>query len=416
MIKGRLRVPGDKSISHRAVMFGSISKGITRITGFLNGADCISTVSIFRKMGIDIEMNGTSVIVKGNGLHGLKRPDSILDCGNSGTTTRLVSGILSAQNFTSILAGDKSIQKRPMNRIITPLSLMGANIESNVGFAPLTITGSSLHGIEYNSPVASAQVKSAILLAGLYADSNTTVIEPAKSRDHTELMLRKFGANLITDKNTVTISPTTELFASDIEVPSDISSAAFFMAAAILVPGSELILENVGINPTRDGIIRVLKSMGADIEIINSSNTFEPVADIKVCYSKLHSTTISGELIPTLIDELPLLAAVATMAEGKTIIKDAQELKVKESNRIKVMCEELSKLGVKVLETDDGMEITGTDKLCGNVIIDTHDDHRIAMTFAILNLISYGEIKLNNSKCVEISYPGFFCDLKNINI
>ena len=416
MIKGRLRVPGDKSISHRAVMFGSISKGITRITGFLNGADCISTISIFKKMGIDIEMNGTSVIVKGNGLHGLKRPDSILDCGNSGTTTRLVSGILSAQNFTSVLTGDKSIQKRPMNRIINPLSLMGADIESNVGFAPLTITGSSLHGIEYNSPVASAQVKSAILLAGLYADSNTTVIEPAKSRDHTELMLRKFGANLITDKNTVTISPTTELFASDIEVPSDISSAAFFMAAAILVPGSELILENVGINPTRDGIIRVLKSMGADIEIINSSNTFEPVADIKVCYSKLHSTTISGELIPTLIDELPLLAAVATMAEGTTIIKDAQELKVKESNRIRVMCEELSKLGVNVLETEDGMEIIGTDKLCGNVIIDTHDDHRIAMTFAILNLISDGEIKLNNSKCVEISYPGFFCDLKNINI
>lgn len=416
MIKGRLRVPGDKSISHRAVMFGSISKGITRITGFLNGADCISTVSIFKKMGIDIEMNGTSVIVKGNGLHGLKRPDSILDCGNSGTTTRLVSGILSAQNFTSILTGDKSIQKRPMNRIINPLSLMGANIESNVGFAPLTITGSSLHGIEYNSPVASAQVKSAILLAGLYADSNTTVIEPAKSRDHTELMLRKFGANLITDKNTVTISPTTELFASDIEVPSDISSAAFFMVAALLVPGSELILENVGINPTRDGIIKVLKSMGADIEIISSSNTFEPVADIKVCYSKLHSTTIEGELIPTLIDELPLIAAVASMAEGITIIKDAQELKVKESNRIKVMCEELSKLGVKVLETDDGMEITGTDKLCGNVIIDTHDDHRIAMTFAILGLISDGEIKLNNSKCVEISYPEFFIDLKKVSI
>ena len=416
MIKGRLRVPGDKSISHRAVMFGSISKGITRITGFLNGADCISTISIFKKMGIDIEINGTSVIVKGNGLHGLKRPDSILDCGNSGTTTRLVSGILSAQNFTSILTGDKSIQKRPMNRIINPLSLMGANIESNVGFAPLTITGSSLHGIEYNSPVASAQVKSAILLAGLYADSKTTVTEPAKSRDHTELMLRKFGADLTTNKTAVTINPAKELFACDIDVPSDISSAAFFMAAAILVPGSELILENVGINPTRDGIIKVLKSMGADIEIISSSNTFEPVADIKVCYSKLHSTTIEGELIPTLIDELPLLAAVATMAEGKTIIKDAQELKVKESNRIKVMCEELSKLGVKVLETDDGMEIIGTDRLSGNVTIDTHDDHRIAMTFAILGLISDGEIKLNNSKCVEISYPEFFIDLKKVSI
>ena len=416
MIKGRLRVPGDKSISHRAVMFGSISKGITRITGFLNGADCISTISIFKKMGIDIEINGTSVIVKGNGLHGLKRPDSILDCGNSGTTTRLVSGILSAQNFTSILTGDKSIQKRPMNRIINPLSLMGANIESNVGFAPLTITGSSLHGIEYNSPVASAQVKSAILLAGLYADSKTTVTEPAKSRDHTELMLRKFGADLTTNKTAVTINPAKELFACDIDVPSDISSAAFFMAAAILVPGSELILENVGINPTRDGIIRVLKSMGADIEIISSSNTFEPVADIKVCYSKLHSTTISGELIPTLIDELPLLAAVASMAEGITIIRDAQELKVKESNRIKVMCEELSKLGVKVLETEDGMEIIGTDRLSGNVTIDTHDDHRIAMNFAILNLISDGEIKLNNSKCVEISYPKFFIDLKKVSI
>ena len=416
MIKGKLRVPGDKSISHRAVMFGAISNGITKITGFLNGADCISTISIFKKMGIDIEMKGTSVIVKGNGLHGLKRPDSILDCGNSGTTTRLVSGILSAQNFTSVLTGDKSIQKRPMNRIINPLSLMGADIKSNDGFAPLTITGSNLHGIEYNSPVASAQVKSAILLAGLYADSKTTVIEPAKSRDHTELMLRKFGANLTADKNTVTISPATELFASDIEVPSDISSAAFFMAAAILVPGSELILENVGINPTRDGIIKVLKSMGADIEIISSSNTFEPVADIKVCYSKLHSTTIEGELIPTLIDELPLLAAVATMAEGTTIIKDAQELKVKESNRIRVMCEELSKLGVNVLETEDGMEIIGTDKLSGNITIDTHDDHRIAMTFAILGLISDGEIKLNNSKCVEISYPEFFSDLKKVNI
>ena len=416
MIKGRLRVPGDKSISHRAVMFGSISKGITRITGFLNGADCISTVSIFRKMGIDIETNGNSVTVSGKGLWGLKKPDDILDCGNSGTTTRLVSGILSAQNFTSVLTGDKSIQKRPMNRIITPLSLMGADIKSNVGFAPLTITGSSLHGIEYNSPVASAQVKSAILLAGLYADSKTTVTEPAKSRDHTELMLRKFGADLTTNKTAVTINPAKELFACDIDVPSDISSAAFFMAAAILVPGSELILENVGINPTRDGIIRVLKSMGADIEIINSSNTFEPVADIKVCYSKLHSTTIEGELIPTLIDELPLLAAVATMAEGKTIIKDAQELKVKESNRIKVMCEELSKLGVKVLETDDGMEIIGTDRLSGNVTIDTHDDHRIAMTFAILGLISDGEIKLNNSKCVEISYPEFFIDLKKVSI
>ena len=416
MIKGRLRVPGDKSISHRAVMFGAISKGITKIKGFLTGADCISTISIFKKMGIDIEMENTSVKVKGKGLYGLSAPKEILDCGNSGTTTRLVSGILSAQNFTCVLTGDKSIQKRPMNRIINPLSLMGADIKSSEGFAPLTITGSSLHGIEYNSPVASAQVKSAILLAGLYADSPTTVTEPAKSRDHTELMLKKLGASLNIDKYSVTVNPCKELFASDIDVPSDISSAAFFMAAAILVPNSELILENVGINPTRDGIIRVLKDMGANIEVINSNDEFEPVADIKVSYSKLHSTTISGDIIPTLIDELPLLAAVASMAEGKTVIKDAAELKVKESNRIKVMCDELSKLGVDVVETEDGMEINGTNKLLGNITINTNDDHRIAMTFAILGLISEGEIKLDNKNCVEISYPGFFDDLRRVNI
>ena len=416
MIKGRLMVPGDKSISHRAVMFGAISKGITNITGFLTGADCISTISIFKKMGIDIEIQNTAVTVKGKGLYGLSKPGEILDCGNSGTTTRLVSGILSAQNFTAVLTGDKSIQKRPMNRIIAPLTLMGADIKSNNGFAPLTITGSSLHGIEYNSPVASAQVKSAILLAGLYADSPTTVIEPAKSRDHTELMLKKFGADLYTTKTSATINPCKELFATDIDVPSDISSAAFFMAAAVLVPGSELILENVGINPTRDGVIKVLKDMGANIEIINSNDEFEPVADIKVSYSKLHATTIGGEIIPTLIDELPLLAAVASLAEGKTIIKDAAELKVKESNRIKVMCEELSKLGVNVVETEDGMEIEGTNKLLGNVTISTHDDHRIAMTFAILGLVSEGEIKLDNKACVEISYPEFFDDLRKVNI
>lgn len=416
MIKGRLRVPGDKSISHRAVMFGAISKGITNIKGFLTGADCISTISIFKKMGIDIEIQNTAVTVKGKGLYGLSNPGEILDCGNSGTTTRLVSGILSAQNFTSVLTGDKSIQKRPMNRIIAPLTLMGADIKSNNGFAPLTITGSSLHGIEYNSPVASAQVKSAILLAGLYADSPTTVIEPAKSRDHTELMLKKFGANLNTTKTSATINPCKELFATDIDVPSDISSAAFFMAAATLVPDSELILENVGINPTRDGVIKILKDMGANIEIINSNDEFEPVADIKVSYSRLHATTIGGDIIPTLIDELPLLAAVASMAEGKTIIKDAAELKVKESNRIQVMCEELSKLGVNVVETEDGMEIEGTNKLLGNVTIFTHDDHRIAMTFAILGLISDGEIKLDNKNCVEISYPEFFDDLRKVNI
>lgn len=416
MIKGRLRVPGDKSISHRAVMFGSIAKGTTNIKGFLTGADCISTISIFKNMGIDIELDNTFVKVHGKGLYGLNCPHEILDCGNSGTTTRLVSGILSAQNFTSVLTGDKSIQKRPMNRIITPLSMMGADIKSNDGFAPLTITGSKLQGIEYNSPVASAQVKSAILLAGLYASSPTTVNEPAKSRDHTELMLKRFGANLTSTKTSVTINPCSELFANDIDVPSDISSAAFFMAAAILVPGSELILENVGINPTRDGIIKVLKDMGANIEIINQTDSFEPVADIKVAYSKLHATCIGGDIIPTLIDELPLLAALASLADGTTVIKDALELKVKESNRIRVMCEELSKLGVDVIETEDGMEIKGADNLKGNVTISTHDDHRIAMTFAVLNLVSEGEIRLDNKNCVEISYPEFFNDLNKVNL
>ena len=416
MIKGRLRVPGDKSISHRAVMFGSIAKGTTNIKGFLTGSDCISTISIFKKMGIDIELDNTFVKVHGKGLYGLTCPHEILDCGNSGTTTRLVSGILSAQNFTSVLTGDKSIQKRPMNRIITPLSMMGADIKSNDGFAPLTITGSKLHGIEYNSPVASAQVKSAILLAGLYASSPTCVTEPAKSRDHTELMLKKFGADLTTTQTSVTINPCSELFANDIDVPSDISSAAFFMAAAILVPNSELILENVGINPTRDGIIRALKDMGANIEIINRKDSFEPVADIMVTYSKLHATCIGGDIIPTLIDELPLLAALASLADGTTVIKDAEELKVKESNRIRVMCEELSKLGVDVVETEDGMEIKGADKLKGSVTISTHDDHRIAMTFAVLNLVSDGEIKLDNKNCVEISYPDFFNDLNKVNL
>lgn len=416
MIKGILKVPGDKSISHRAVMFGAIAKGNTKIKGFLTGADCISTISIFKKMGIEIELNDTSVVVHGKGLHGLTPPSDILDCGNSGTTTRLVSGILAAQNFTSILTGDDSIKKRPMNRIITPLSLMGANIESNNGFVPLTIKGGSLHGIEYNSPVASAQVKSSILLAGLFASSPTTVIEPAKSRDHTELMLQKFGAKLDVNKNAVKIFPAQELFSTDIEIPSDISSAAFFMGAALLVPGSELILKNVGVNPTRDGIIKVLKDMGGDIEILSCYNNFEPVADIRVRYSKLHAVTVSGDIIPTLIDEIPLIAAIASTAEGTTVIRDAAELKVKESNRIKVMCDELKKLGVNAVETEDGMEITGGGRLVGDVQINTHNDHRIAMTFAILNLISEGEIHLDNPTCVDISYPEFFNDLKNVSV
>jgi 3-phosphoshikimate 1-carboxyvinyltransferase len=417
-LKGSITVPGDKSISHRAVMFASIAKGVSHIKGFLNGADCISTINCFRQMGIEIEQVNDKVTVKGKGMYGLTKPGKELYCGNSGTTVRLLSGILSAQHFSSSLNGDESIQKRPMARVIEPLKSMGANITSfnNSSKTPLFIEPSCLHGIHYKSPVASAQVKSAILLAGLYAKGETLVEEIYKSRNHTELMLESFGAKVSSAALSASVSTTAELFANDITVPGDISSAAYFLVAALISPGSELLIKNVGINPTRDGVIKVLKDMGANIEIINSNDEFEPVADIKVSYSKLHATTIGGDIIPTLIDELPLLAAIASLAEGKTIIKDAAELKVKESNRIKVMCEELSKLGVNVVETEDGMEIEGTNKLFGNVTISTHDDHRIAMTFAILGLISEGEIKLDNKACVEISYPEFFDDLRKVNI
>ena len=420
-VKGTIAIPGDKSISHRSIMFSALGSTPVRITNFLHAADCLSTAEAMRALGARVVFESdTELIVTGHGLHGLVEPKTILDAGNSGTTLRLLLGMLAPQKFLTTFTGDASLHRRPMGRVVKPLMKMGARIfgrEENTKL-PLTIVPmkEQIHAMTYESPIASAQVKSAILLAGLYADSPTTVIEPAKSRDHTELMLKKFGANLNTTKTSATINPCKELFATDIDVPSDISSAAFFMAAATLVPDSELILENVGINPTRDGVIKVLKDMGANIEIINSNDEFEPVADIKVSYSRLHATTIGGDIIPTLIDELPLLAAVASMAEGKTIIKDATELKVKESNRIKVMCDELSKLGVNVVETEDGMEIEGTNKLLGNVTISTHDDHRIAMTFAVLGLISDGEIKLDNKNCVEISYPGFFEDLRKVNI
>jgi len=414
-LHGEITVPGDKSISHRSVMFGSIAHGTTEVSNFLQGADCISTISCFRQMGVEIQNQCDTVLIRGNGLRGLKKPDQVLYCGNSGTTTRLISGILSAQNFTVTLTGDASIQKRPMKLIMEPLSLMGAQINSINGndCAPLEITGQPLHGIHYQSPVASAQVKSAILLAGLYADSNTCVTEPSVSRNHTELMLKSFGADIHTEGTSAIITPADELYGQSIMVPGDISSAAFFLAAGLLVPNSEILIKNVGINPTRDGILRVLKDMGGNITMMNVQMSGEPTADILVRSSALHGVTIGGEIIPTLIDELPVLAAISCFAEGKTVVKDAAELKIKESNRIEVMVKNLSAMGAKVEETEDGMIIHGGKPLYG-AVIDSKLDHRIAMTFAVASCMAEGETEILGAECVNISYPSFYEDLARL--
>ncbi|MCI6422515.1 MAG: 3-phosphoshikimate 1-carboxyvinyltransferase [Firmicutes bacterium] len=412
-LTGEVTVPGDKSISHRGIMLGAIAKGTTSITNFLKGADCLSTIACFRKMGIEIEEKGKEILVHGKGLHGLQAPDGILDAGNSGTTTRLISGILAGQNFSCELTGDASIQKRPMKRIITPLSLMGANIESIRGndCAPLRIHGTSLKGIHYDSPVASAQVKSCILFAGMYADQKTSVTEPYLSRNHSELMLGSFGADIHTEGNTSVISPEPLLYGQEVAVPGDISSAAYFIAAALLIPSSELLIRNVGINPTRDGILRVCHKMGASIELLNKRiQCGEPVADLLVKHSPLKGTVIEGAIIPTLIDELPVIAVMAACAEGKTIIRDAQELKVKESNRLEILVHHLTAMGCDVTGTEDGMIIRGGRPLKG-AVLESHLDHRIAMSFAVAGLVAEGETEILNADCVNISYPDFYRDL-----
>ncbi len=413
-LRGELTVPGDKSISHRSVMFGALAQGRTEISRFLTGADCLSTIACFRQMGISIEQNGSDVTVQGKGLHGLSESSGILDAGNSGTTVRLMSGILAGQRFTSRITGDDSICKRPMKRIMQPLTEMGAFITSirGNGCAPLEICPSALHGIHYQSPVASAQVKSCVLLAGLYADGKTSVTEPVVSRNHSELMLRYFGAAVSSEGTTATIAPEPVLTGQKITVPGDISSAAYFIAAALLVPGSEVLLKNVGINPTRDGMLRVCRAMGADIELLNEdSSGAEPCADLLVRSSTLHGVVIEGEIIPTLIDELPVLAVLAAFAEGTTTIRDAAELKVKESDRIAVMTDNLSRIGCDVEATDDGMIIHGGKPLHG-AVIDSHRDHRVAMSFAVAALACTGETEIRDSDCVTISYPGFYDDLQ----
>ena len=415
-IRGEVTIPGDKSISHRAVMFGSLAEGATEVTGFLRGADCLSTIDCFRRLGISIEDKDERILIHGKGLHGLSAPAQILDAGNSGTTTRLISGILSGQAFETTLTGDASIQKRPMGRIIEPLSQMGASITSlsGNGCAPLRIQGRPLHGIHYTTKVASAQVKSSLLLAGLYADAPTSVTEPALSRNHSELMLHFFGADVKSEGTTATIQPEPKLIGQKVQVPGDISSAAYFIAAGCITPDSELLIQNVGTNPTRDGILHVCKMMNANVTLLNeNTDSGEPTADLLVRTSSLQGCIIEGDLIPTLIDELPIIAVMACFAEGTTVIRDAAELKVKESDRIAVMTENLTAMGAKVTATDDGMIIEGGHTLHG-AVVDSHLDHRIAMSFAVAALNADGETEILGADCVNISYPAFYRDLLKI--
>ena len=414
-LKGEVTIPGDKSISHRAVMFGSLAEGTTEVTNFLQGADCLSTIDCFRRMGVEIDNTPQRILIHGKGLHGLKAPSDVLDTGNSGTTTRLISGILAAQPFETTLTGDASIQKRPMRRIMEPLSMMGADITSVKGndCAPLHIIGAPLHGIHYHSKVASAQVKSAILLAGLYADGVTKVTEPTISRNHSEIMLNYFGASVTTEDKTAIIYPEPVLTGQKVNVPGDISSAAYFIAAGLLIPGAEVLIHNVGINPTRDGILKVAQAMGADITYLNVNQDGEPTADLLVKHSSLHGITIEGDIIPTLIDELPIINVMAACAEGTTIIRNAEELKVKESNRIDVMVKYLGAMGCDITGTEDGMIIHGGNPLHGTTI-DSHMDHRIAMSFAIASLIADGTTEITDSDIVTVSYPNFFEDLQRL--
>ena len=422
-LKGEVTIPGDKSISHRSIMLGSIALGTTEITHFLEGADCLSTIDCFRKMGVEIERKPSSILVHGKGLRGLTTPASTLNVGNSGTTTRLISGILSGQNFATTLSGDDSLNSRPMKRIMTPLNTMGAHIRSlnDNGCAPLHIRPGALHGIHYQSPVASAQVKSAVLLAGLYADSPTSVTEPALSRNHTELMLQGFGAYVATDLHTdgtatAHVEPCKELYGQQICVPGDISSAAYFIAAALLVPGSELLVKNVGTNFTRAGFLKVCKAMGADIETVSQTiEGGESRADLLVRYSHLKGTVIEGDIIPTLIDEIPMIAIMAAFADGQTVIRDAAELKVKETNRIDTVTAGLKAMGAVITPTDDGMIIEGTGHLNG-ASIQSYLDHRIAMAFSVAGLASDGETQIVDSQCVDVSYPEFYATLNSVSI
>ncbi|MCP1124050.1 3-phosphoshikimate 1-carboxyvinyltransferase [Bacillus sp. 3103sda1] len=417
-LQGKIIIPGDKSISHRSVMFGAIAHGKTTIKGFLPGADCLSTISCFREMGVSITQNGDEVEVIGTGIKGLQEAERVLDVGNSGTTIRLLLGILANTNLHFCLQGDASIGKRPMKRVTKPLSLMGATIDGREDgtYTPLTIRGGNLQAIDYISPVASAQVKSAILLAGLRAQGVTSVTEPHISRDHTERMLQAFGVQVKRDGTKVSIEGGQQLKGTNIHVPGDISSAAFFLVGGAITPNSKLTLKNVGINPTRTGIIDALTKMGAKLEIEQyDTDAAEPAANLIIETSKLKGIEIGGDMIPRLIDEIPIIALAATQAEGITIIKDAHELKVKETNRIDTVVEELTKLGARIEATNDGMIIYGKTSLKGNTV-NSHGDHRIGMMLAVAGCIAEGETLIQDAEAVGVSYPGFFEEIEKLKL
>jgi 3-phosphoshikimate 1-carboxyvinyltransferase len=422
-LRGEFSVPGDKSISHRAIMLGAVAKGETVANNFLASADCLATMECFRQMGIEInvasrESRVASLIIKGKGLKGLIAPGKMLDVGNSGTTIRLISGILAGQDFEVKISGDESIEKRPMGRIAKPLRLMGASIEGTIRnneiFAPLKIIGGNLQPLEYELPVASAQVKSAVLLAGLFADGKTCVIEKLPSRDHTERMLEHFGANFERQGERASIVGNCEFNGVEIDIPGDISSAAFFLVAAALVANSQLQIMNVGLNATRTGIIDVLHRMGASLEIPREIIlSGEPRANITVKSSALKALKLDGEIIPRIIDEIPVIAVAATQAEGVTEIRGAKELRIKESDRIKTMASELRKMGAEVEELEDGLRIPGSQKLKG-AVVQSYGDHRIAMSLAIAGLLAEGETVIENTECIETSFPGFEILLKSL--
>lgn len=410
---GKIEVPGDKSISHRSIMFGALSEGKTTIRHFLKGEDCLSTIDCFRKLGVQIEETDEEIIVHGAGWDGLKEPSAILDTGNSGTTTRLMLGILAGRPFHSVMIGDESIGKRPMDRVTVPLAAMGADIagRDNGRFTPLSIRGKKLETIEYKLPVASAQVKSAVIFAALQANGESVIIEPEATRDHTEKMIEQFGGNIRREGDRIFIQGGQQFKGTNVYVPGDISSAAFFMVAAAVTPGSEVVLENTGLNKTRTGIIDVFKQMGADITIEKTASEGEEIGTITVKTSNLKGTEISGSIIPRLIDEIPVIALLATQAEGDTIIRDAEELKVKETNRIDTVVDELKKLGADIEATDDGMIIRGKSKLHGGTV-SSHGDHRIGMVMAIASLITEGEVELHDHEAIAVSYPEFFDHLR----
>ena len=410
-LRGEVITPGDKSISHRSIMFGSLAEGTTRVSGFLTGEDNLSTLKAFQAMGITIRQVGANELeIEGRGLDGLQEPADVLDCGNSGTTMRLMSGLLAGQAFFAVLTGDQYLRRRPMKRVVTPLAAMGARIWGRRGgeLAPLAIQGTQLTPISYVSPIASAQVKSAVLLAGLYAEGETTVREPHLSRDHSERMLTWFGADVRPFPGGVTVAGRPRLVARDMLIPGDISSATFFLVAGLITPGAELLIRNVGLNPSRSGAIEILRAMGGELELLNErEQSGEPVADIVVRHSRLKGIEIGGEVVPRAIDEFPVLSVAAALAEGTTTIRDAEELRVKETDRIAAMASELSKLGAAVEPTADGMIIHGRERLQGGVV-SSHGDHRIAMSCAIAALVASAPVTIHDTACTETSFPGFW--------